>query len=401
VALLGAVALVLVAGGVTLASIDFRSQRVDRGKVSIDTVRRGALEVKVSANGELLPKNVEEIGAQVTGRVARRHVRAGDVVAAGQLLIELTNPQIVASAEEAYSAWEGAVTQLKADEAELQTQALNQEVVVTQAQFDLERAQLQLEAETKLIGERVISEIDYKRTQLNVAQLTQTREIEEKRLRKIRDNVEVQMAVRRSRVDELARALDRAKDQAASLRVVAGIAGIVQAVSVDVGEQLQPGAPIGRIAQQDELYAELKVPAREAATVQAGQAVLVDTRSGTVDGVVTRVDPGVNDGTVIVDAELRGALPPGARPHLPIEGVVYVSRVADTLYVGRPAYVKTHAAISVYRLDADGRHATRVTIETGDVSLNYLQVLHGLDAGDRIITSEVGEWQDEDRILLN
>jgi multidrug efflux pump subunit AcrA (membrane-fusion protein) len=172
-------------------------------------------------------------------------------------------------------------------------------------------------------------------------------------------------------------------------------------VSVDVGEQLQPGTPIGRIAQQDELYAELKVPAREAGAVHAGQSVLVDTRSGTVDGVVTRVDPGVVDGTVIVDVELRDTLPAGARPHLPIEGVVWVSRLADTLYVGKPAYVKTHAAISVYKLDADGRYATRVTIETGDVSLNYLQVLEGLAAGDRIITSEVGEWQDEDRILLN
>jgi multidrug efflux pump subunit AcrA (membrane-fusion protein) len=393
--------LVLVAAGVTLAGIDFRSQRVDRDKVSIDTVRRGTLEVKVSANGELLPKHVEEIGAQVTGRVARKHVRAGDVVAAGQLLVELTNPQLVASAEEAYSAWEGAVAQLKADEAELLTQVLNQEVVVTQAQFDLERAELQLEAETKLIGERVISEIDYRRTQLNVAQLTQTRGIEEKRLRTIRDNVEVQMAVRKSRVDELARGLDRARDQAANLRVVAGIAGIVQAVNVDVGQQLQPGSPIGRIAQQDELYAELKVPAREAGAVQTGQGVLVDTRSGTVEGVVRRVDPGVNDGTVIVDVELSGALPSGARPHLPIEGVVYVSRLADTLYVGRPAYVKSHAAISVYKLDADGRYATRVTIETGDVSLSYLQIVHGLAAGDRIITSEIGEWQDEERILLN
>src|SRR5262249_32543366 len=156
-----------------------------------------------------------------------------------------------------------------------------------------------------------------------------------------------------------------------------------------VGQQLQPGMPIGRIAQQDELYAELKVPAREAAAVQAGQGALVDTRSGTVGGVVTRGDPGVNDGPGIVDVELRGELPPGARPHLPIEGVVYVSRVADTLYVGKPAYVKTHAAISVYKLDADGRYATRVTIETGDVSLNYLQVLDGLAAGDRIITSEI------------
>jgi multidrug efflux pump subunit AcrA (membrane-fusion protein) len=207
--------------------------------------------------------------------------------------------------------------------------------------------------------------------------------------------------VRKARVTELARALDRARNQATNLRIVAGIDGIVQALTVDVGQQLQPGSPVGRIAQQDALYAELKVPAREAGVVQAGQSVVVDTRAGTAEGTVVRIDPGVVDGTVIVDVELHGALPPGARPHLPIEGIVYVSRLPDTLYVGKPAYVKSHSSIAVYKLDADGRYATRVTIEAGEVSLNYLQVLQGLAAGDRIITSEVGEWQDEERILLN
>ncbi|MBA3562913.1 MAG: efflux RND transporter periplasmic adaptor subunit [Gammaproteobacteria bacterium] len=400
-ALFGTLTLVLVGGGVTLAGIDFSSRRIDRDTLSIDTVQHGTMEIKVSANGQLLPKNIEQIGAQVTGRVARTHVKPGDIVKAGQLLVELANPEIIASADEAYSAWEGAVTDLEASEAELQTNLLNQEIAVVQAQFDLERAELQLEAETKLIGQQIISEIDYKRTQLDVSQLTRTLAIEESRLQKIRDNIKVQLAAGQSRVTELARALDRARNQAANLRIVAGIDGIVQAVNVDVGQQLQPGSPIGHIAQQDQLYAELKVPAREATEVQAGQHVVVDTRSGTVAGIVTRIDPGVTEGTVIVDVDLQGELPAGARPQLQIEGIVYISRLPDALYVGKPAYVKTDASVSVYKLDAEGRYATRATIRAGKVSLNYLQALQGLEAGDRIITSEIGEWQGEERILLN
>jgi multidrug efflux pump subunit AcrA (membrane-fusion protein) len=400
-ALIGALSLVVVGGGVTLANIDFSSQRVERSKLSIETVRQGTMEIKVSANGQLLPKNIEQLAAQVSGRVAKAFVKPGDVVKVGQLLVDLTNPQIIASAEEAYSAWEGAVTELQAAEAELQTNALNQEGVFTQAQFNLEKAQLQLEAETKLIGQQIISEIDYKRTTLNVAQLTKTREIEANRLQKIRDNIKVQLAVRKSRVTQLARALDRAKNQAANLKIVAGIDGIVQAMAVEVGQQLQPGSPIGRIAQQDQLYAELKVPAREATEVLTGQNVVIDTRRGTVDGVVTRVDPGVTDGTVIVDVDLKGELPAGARPQLQIEGIIYLSQLPNTLFVGKPAYVKTDSNISVYKLDADGKYASRVTIKAGKVSLTNLQVLDGLKAGDRIITSEIGEWQDKERILLN
>jgi multidrug efflux pump subunit AcrA (membrane-fusion protein) len=401
IASIAAVAFALVGGGVTLANIDFSSQRVDRDKLSIETVQRGTMEIKVSANGQLLPKHIEQIASQVTGRVAKAYVKPGDVVRAGQLLVELSNPQLIASAEEAYSAWEGASAELKASESELQTNLLNQEIVVTQAQFNLEKAQLQLEADTNLVRQQIVSELDFKRSKLDVAQLTKTHAIEEGRLRTIRANVRVQLAVKASRVTQLARALDRAKDQAANLKIVAGIDGIVQAIGVDVGQQLQPGSPIGRIARRDQLYAELNVPAREATDVQAGQQVVIDTRGGTVNGIVTRVDPGVTAGTVIVDVDLQGPPPAGSRPQLPIEGVIYLSRLPNALYVGKPAYVKTNAAMTVYKLDAAGRYATRVTIKAGKLSVNYMQVLDGLKAGDRIITSEIAEWQDKQRILID
>jgi HlyD family secretion protein len=400
VALIAVVAVALLSGGVMLASIDFSTHRVDREKLSIETVQQGTMEIKVGANGQLLSKHIEQLAAQVPGRVAKADIKPGAVVQAGQVLVELTNPQLIASAEESQSAWEGGVAELHASEAELQTSMLNEEVLLTQTQLNLEKARLKAQADEVLARENLIPAIELKRSELDVIQLTKAHDIEGSRLQKIRDNIQVQLAVKRSRVTQLARALDRARTQAADLKVVAGIPGIVQAINVEVGQQLQPGSPVGRIAQQDQLYAELKVPAREATQVQPGQKVLVDTRNGIVNGVVTRVDPGVTDGTVVVDVDLQGALPAGARPQLQVEGTVYVSQLPNTLYVGKPSYVKNDADISVYKLDPAGRYAKRVTIKAGKVSLNYLQVLQGLQPGDRIITSEIGEWQGQERILL-
>jgi HlyD family secretion protein len=399
-AIVVAVTSALISGGVSLANIDFTTHRVDREKVSIGTVLRGTMEVKVSANGQLLSKNIEQLAAQVPGRVAKKEVKAGAVVQVGQLLVELTNPQLVASAQEAQSAWEGAVAGLQVPDAMLQTNMLNQEVVLTQAQFNLQTAQLKLETDEALAREHIIPEVDLKRSRLNASQLQETYAIEQSRLQKLRDSIQVQLAVKKAGVTQLARELDRAKTQASDLKVVAGINGIVQAIDVEVGQELQPGSPIGRIAQPNTLYAELKVPAREASQVQPGQNVVVDTRNGTVNGVVTRIDPGVTEGTVIVDVDLQGALPAGARPQLEVEGIIYVSQLQNTLYVGKPAYVKNDAAITVYKLDPDGRYARRVSVRAGKVSLNYMQVMQGLEAGNRIITSEIGEFQDQERLLL-
>lgn len=399
-AIIVAVALALISGGVMLANIDFHTQRVDRTKLSIETVQRGTMEVKVAANGQLLSEDIEELAAQVPARVAKADIKPGASVRVGQVLVELANPELTAGAEEAQSAWEGAIAELEAAEAELQTNMLNQEVVLIQVRFNAEKAKAKADADEELARNGLISGIELKRSQLDLAQLKQTAEIEANRLQKIRDNIRVQLAVKKSRVTQLARALDRARTQAAGLTVVAGIDGIVQAIHVDVGQQLQPGSPVGRIARQDRLYAELKVPAREASQVQPGQKVIIDTRNGTVNGIVTRIDPGVAEGTVVVDVDLQGVLPAGSRPQLPIEGIIFISQLPDTLYVGKPAYVKNDAVIAVYKLDPTGHYATRVPIKGGRVSVNYLQVLQGLQAGDRIITSEVGEWQDHERILL-
>jgi HlyD family secretion protein len=399
-AIIAVIVVTLIGGGVVLANIDFNTQRVDRTKLSIETVQQGTMEIKVAANGQLLSRRIEQLASRVSGRVARADIKPGAPVQVGQVLVELTNPQLIASAEEAQSAYEGAVAELQSAEAELQTNMLNQEVVLTQVRFNTEKAKAKAEADATLAREGLISNIEARRSQLDLEQLEQTYQIEASRLKKVRDNIQVQLAVRRSRVAQVARALERARTQTADLNVVAGISGIVQTINVEVGQQLQPGSPIGRIAQREQLYAELRVPAREATQVQAGQKVVVDTRNGTVDGVVTRVDPGVTDGTVVVDVELQGALPQGARPQLQVEGTVYISQLPHTLYVGKPSYVKNDAEIAVYKLDPDGRYATRVNIKAGKVSLNYLQVLEGLEPGDRIITSEIAEWQGQDRILL-
>lgn len=400
-ALPGALALTLVCGAVAFAGMDFSTRRVDRERISIGTVEKGTLEIKVRAAGRLLPENVEYIASRVAGRVVQVNVKPGDKVKKGDVLVELANPQLVTSAEEARSALEGARAELDAAEAELRTNLLNHEAALVRARTDLQKAQVQLEAESRLVGEHIVSEIDYRRSQLEVAQLTEILSLEERRVKTVRDNVDVQLSIRRSRVAQLGRALERASSEAANLTLVSGMDGVVQAIEIDVGQQLQPGSPVGRIAQADRLYAELRVPAREAAEVRQDQSVSVDLRSGLVEGIVTRVDPTVTDGTVTVDVALNGKLPAGARPLLPVEATVYLERLPGTLYVSRPSSVRADSAISVYRLDRAGQYATRVALRTGKLSLNHVQVLDGLRAGDRIITSEIDEWQTESRILID
>ncbi len=401
-AMFGVAALgLLIYGAISIANIDFESRRVDRDTLLIGVVEQGDLEIRISANGQLLPRDLELIAAQVEGRVARVHVAPGDEVETGQVLAELTNPQLVNAAEEAFSAWEGSVADLKGFEVELENGLLNQESQFLQAQFAFEKAKLELEAKRQLREQDIIPEIEFLQIQLDVTQLEQTIAIEQKRLDQSQDNMQTLLAVRESRVTQLARALDRANDRVGNLKVVAGIDGIVQELDVELGQQLMLGSPIGRLAQQDLLYAELKVPARQAGDVVVGQNVVVDTRNGKVHGSVSRIDPSVTEGTVIVDVDILDALPRGARPQLQVEGIIYVAQIADALHVGRPTFVRTDADVSIYKLDGAGEYAERVNVRMGRASVNRVEILRGLAPGDRVILSDSSDWQDHARILLN
>jgi HlyD family secretion protein len=186
-----------------------------------------------------------------------------------------------------------------------------------------------------------------------------------------------------------------------SLQVNAGLAGVLQEVSVEIGQQVTPGMNLARVAEPSHLMARLRVPATQARDVALGQTASVDTRNGLVPGRVARIDPAVREGTVTVDVKLTGELPRGARPDLNVDGTIELERLDDVVYVGRPAFGQDDSTVGLFRLDPDGKHASRVQVKLGRSSVNTIEVLDGLKPGDEVILSDTSRFDEHDRIRLN
>jgi HlyD family secretion protein len=185
-----------------------------------------------------------------------------------------------------------------------------------------------------------------------------------------------------------------------ALMVRAGLDGVLQQLPVQVGQQLQPGATLAKVAQPAPLKAELKIGETQAKDLVLGLPVRIDTRNGVVPGKVIRIDPSVQGGTVTVDVGLEGPLPRGARPDLSVEGTVELDRIADALYVGRPVQVQAQTQASLFKLSADGSEAVRVKVAFGRGSVSTLEVLAGLQVGDQVILSDASAWDGTDRIRI-
>ena len=181
----------------------------------------------------------------------------------------------------------------------------------------------------------------------------------------------------------------------------AGVVGVLQLLPVDVGQQVQPGSNLARVADPRRLKAELKIAETQAKDVQIDQKAEVDTRNGIIPGHVIRIDPSVINGTRTVDVALDAELPAGAVPDLSVDGTIELERLDDVVYVGRPVQGQPNSQITLFKLEQDGREAIRVQVKLGRSSVNTIEIVEGLRPGDQVILSDMSAQDAFNRIRLN
>ena len=182
----------------------------------------------------------------------------------------------------------------------------------------------------------------------------------------------------------------------------AGISGVLStlATPVSVGQHVTAGTSVAEVVQPAKLKAALNIAETQAHDIAIGQPAEVDTHNGVVKGHVTRIDPTVLNGTRIIDVSMDGPLPAGAVPNLSVDGVIDLDRLTDVLYVGRPAFGNENSTISLFKLSPDGKTAVRVPVKVGRASVNVIQVIEGLQAGDTVILSDMSREDAVDKIRL-
>jgi HlyD family secretion protein len=398
--LFGSAAVVLVAL-ITLwvSTLKAAAPSVERGNVVIDTVKRGPMVRDVRGQGTLIPEDIRWIPATTMGRVERIRLRPGTIVTADSVILELTNPQVEQEFHDAQLKLSGAEASLANLRVQSRNDALAQEAATANIEADYKKAALQVEANEQLTKKGLVPDMMLKQSRLDAEQLSARYAIAKKQLASYTESTQARVAVQQSEVDQ-ARALVRLKQrQVDDLHVRAGFAGVLQLVPVEVGQQVAPGANLARVADPSRLKAELKVPETQAKDIQPGQIASIDTRNGIVSGRVVRVDPSVQNGTVTVDVTIDGALPKGARPDLSVDGTIELQRLAEVVFIGRPAFGQEQGAVGLFKVQADGT-ATRIKVKLGVSSVTSAQVLSGLAVGDQVILSDMSAWDAFDRIKL-
>ena len=372
---------------------------VERATVWIDTVKRGPLVLEVRGSGTLVPEDIRWIPATTQGRVERILLFPGRAVTADTVILELVNPQLDQELEDAALKVQAAEAALLNLRVQAQNDYLQQKATAANISAEFSKAKMQAEMNESLAKAQLVSALALRQSKMDAEQLGIRDEIARQQLAGNEDSIKPRIAVQQSQLDQ-ARAVMRLKQrQRDDLKVRAGLDGILQLVPVEVGQQVAPGTNLARVANPGRLKAEIKIAETQAKDIQIGQKVSVDTRNGIVTGIVTRIDPSVQNGTITVDVGLVGDLPRGAVPDLTVDGTVELERMADVVYVGRPAFGQQQSTVQLFKVDSDGS-ASRVQVKIGRISVNAVEILSGLNVGDQVVLSDMSTWDAFDRVRL-
>lgn len=383
-----------------LGRLEPAAPSVDRGTLWVDTVRRGEMVRQVRGPGTLVPEQILYLSAVTGGRVEKIHVRPGEKVTANTLILEMSNPDVqleALSAEQQLSAAEAALVSLRTT---LETERLNQEGVVATAQQQANEAKRNAAVANGLDTKGLLSPNEVGNARDKAAEATKKLEVETERLAVLSKSIDQQIELQKQQVARLRAIAEFQRKRVESMQVHAGADGVLQDMDLQPGQWVQPGTLLAKVAQPGRLKAVLQVPETQAKDVAIGQPAAIDTRNGIVKGHVIRMDPSAHNGTVTMDVALEGTLPPGARPDLSVDGTIEVERLKNVLYVGRPAYGQAESTVGLFKLTPDGKEAVRVNVKLGRSSVNTIEVVQGLAAGDKVIISDMSAWDSHDRVRI-
>jgi HlyD family secretion protein len=397
----GLIAVILI-GGVTLGLSRLRpaAPTVDAATIWPDTVKRGPMLREVRGLGTLVPEDIRWIPAQTDSRVERWVLRPGATVKPDSIIMELSDPQLQRDALDAEYQLKGAEADYDNLKVQVNSDLLNQRATAAAVRSDYEQAKLQHEVDDQLQKQGLAADVTAKLSKVRAEQLAIRAQLEDERTRNAEDTAKTRLAAQQARVDQQRALYQLRRSQLDALHVRAGINGVLQLVPVEVGQHVTPGTNLARVADPKKLKAEIKIAETQAKDVAIGQKATVDTRNGIVEGHVSRIDPSVVNGTVTVDVTIDNPLPQGARADLSVDGTIELENLKDVLYVGRPVHGQADSTIGLFKITSDGSEAVRVNVKLGRSSVTTIEVLSGLQVGDKVILSDMSQVDNFDRIRL-
>ncbi len=377
-----------------------RSLRVQGDRLVVSPVISDEFDDYIPVRGQVAPLKTVFLDAIEGGRVESIHVEDGETVAAGALIIELSNSslQLDVIAREADVAEQ--LNNLRNTELSLEQNRLTHKRNLVDINYNIVRLRREIDRLTPLVAKDMVDEGSVERLQdeydWNLARLEVTLESQatDERLQV------VQMEQLRIAGAQLKQNLQLAQRNLESLRMRAPVAGKLTAFDLEVGQALSRGDNVGQIDDPDSFKVTANIDEYYLGRVDLEQTATYSHNSDDFELVVRKIYPQVQNGTFKIDLVFTGPEPGSIRRGQTLQLNLELGSPSQSLMIPNGAFYQDTGGNWVFVVAPNGQRAIRRNVRLGRRNLRYIEVLDGLEAGEQVITSPYTNYLDMDRLDL-
>lgn len=377
------------------------AESVSRSGILTGKVKYGDLQVQVDGYGSLRSDKQKLLTTTTSGTVEEIFLKPGANVTPESVILRLSNPELekeLLSEQEKLTQEKVGLSQLKLSH---RLAILDEDAKLGEIRSNYLAAKLTREEQEEWAKKGVVSKLSFRETQLKETLLRQSIASTENRIGQLKLVHQEIIKIQEKKVSAQENRFNIVKEQHGKLKVLAGMAGVVQSLSVELGQSFGAGQKLALIGGTKDLVAMVKIPQAAVQQVKVGQPVTIDTRQEKAKGQVRRIDPAVDNGTVLVEVAFVDGPPASARPELNVDAVIQTNTLKNVTYVERPANARANASAPVFVLNSSGNKAQRVDVKFGAEAGRYIEVVSGLKVEDTLIVSDMSKYSKLNNIALD
>jgi HlyD family secretion protein len=376
------------------------SQTVAADRLTISAVTKGTFDDFLPLRARVEPLVTVYLDAVEGGRVEKLLVEDGAIVQQGQLLAVLSNSDLALNLLARQSDVSREVNSMRSQELALAQTSIGDERAVIEAQLAADKAKRQYELQKPLMEKGFIpaktfndSRDDYLANARRAEVLRRSQAVN----RRLQTS---QLAQLRESNASLSGSLDIARATLDALNIRAPVSGQLTAFSIQVGQSLNRGERLGQVDSAGRNKLVASVDEYYLGRVQPGQTATVDSGGKTYQVKVAKIYPQVRNGVFEVDLNFVGAEPPALNRGQTLQAKLTLGDPTPALLIPNGAFYNETGGAWVFVVAPGGGEAVKRNVKLGRRNADYIEVLEGLEPGERVITSPYTGFADKDRLDL-
>ncbi len=396
----GSVALV----ALLTASVYFSSGKsklnVVTDRITFSEVTKGPFQENIPVDGIVLPVTTIYLDAIEGGRVEEKYVEDGAIMKKGQPILRLSNTDLELSLANQETAVFDVLTQMQNTKNVAEQNSMNRQTQMADVDNALKEAERVYKVNKKLYDQKVIGKQEYE-SSLNLYNYQIGRKkLSGDILKQDGSSMKLQVAQARESYERMQNSLALMRKKVGDLIVRSPIDGQLTALDAEVGQSKNKGERLGQIDVMSGFKARVNVDEHYISRVFIGLTGDCPLAGKNYKLTIKKVYTQVTAGRFQVDMEFNDSTPTGIRRGQTLQIRLALSDERNALLVSKGGFYQQTGGNWIFKVNENGTMAYKVDIQLGSQNPDYYEVLQGLQAGDKVITSSYENYGNIQELVL-